>query len=157
MASSLLFDINAIDLSAIEVTAEEVGRINPQCGHMRQLDHVIWVGQDRLHALGVKHVRSDEFWVSGHIPGRPLLPGVLMIESCAQLCSVMFKRKFGLEVFLGFVRCDDVVFRGQVVPGDTFLTLSRELHASKRRFQSAVQGVVNGRLVFEACISGMAM
>ena len=157
MASPLLFDITPIDLSAVAVSSEEVGRLNLQAGDMRHLDHVIWFSGDLAEAVGVKHVRNDEFWVAGHIPGRPLMPGVLMIEACAQLCSVQFKLKLGMETFLGFVRCDDVVFRGQVVPGDTFLMLSKQISTTRRRFESAVQAVVEGKLVFEAKITGMSM
>ena len=157
MASPMLFDISTVDLSAVAVSPDEVGRLNAQAGDMRHLDHVIWFSADRSEAVGVKQVRHDEFWVVGHIPGRPLLPGVLMIEACAQLCSIQFKKKLGMDTFLGFVRCDDVVFRGQVVPGDSFLMLSKQISTTRRRFESAVQGVVGGKLVFEAMITGMSM
>lgn len=157
MASDLLFDLDSIDLNAIAVSSEEVGRLNPQSGDMRHLDHVIWLNDIASEALGIKKVRPDEFWVPGHIPGRPLLPGVLMIEAAAQLCSVQYKKRSDNMAFLGFTRCDDVVFRGQVVPGDTFLILGKEVSFGVRRFISLVQGVVDGRLVFEAKITGMAM
>ena len=42
--------------------------------------------------VGYKDVREDEFWVEGHIPGRPLLPGVIMIEAAAQLASFLCQR-----------------------------------------------------------------
>ena len=90
MPSSLLFDISNIDLDQAAVPADEIPRYNPQVGDMRQLDHVIWLNDDLSCGLGVKHVRDDEFWVAGHIPGRPLLPGVLMIEAAAQLSSVLY-------------------------------------------------------------------
>jgi len=157
LAGQLLFDISQIDLKGATVTAEEVGRLNPQCGDMRQLDRVIWLSPDRTLALGVKQVRPDEFWVPGHVPGRPLLPGVLMIEAAAQLCSVQYKKKTCNMGFLGFIRCDDVAFRGQVVPGDTLYLLGQEMSYGARRFMSAVQGVVNGKLVFEGKITGMVV
>ena len=157
MAGSLLFDISGIDLSAVAVSRDEVGRLNPQCGHMRQLDHVVWLSPDKAHGLGVKHVRDDEFWVPCHVPGRPLMPGVLMIEAGAQLCSVQYKKKTGNLAFLGFIRVDDVVFRGQVVPGDTLYLLGEEVKLGARRFVSNVQAVANDKLVFEAQITGMAV
>ena len=49
------------------------------------------------------------------------------------------------------------MFRGQVVPGDTLYLLAKEISYRPRKFVSAGQGVVNGRLVFEAKITGMAM
>ena len=157
MPGNLLFDISPIDLSAIAVTGDEVAQLNPQCGAMRQLDHVVWLSPDMAHGLGVKHVRHDEFWVSCHIPGRPLMPGVLMIEAGAQLCSVQYKKKTSNHAFLGFIRVDEVVFRGQVVPGDTLYLLGQEVKIGGRRFVSLVQGVVDGKLVFEAQITGMAV
>jgi 3-hydroxyacyl-[acyl-carrier-protein] dehydratase len=157
VASKLLFDIDSIDLDGVAVSYEEVGKINPQCGEMRQLHHVVWMSPDCTMALGVKYVRADEFWVSGHIPGRPLLPGVLMIEAAAQLSSVTYLTKTGANIFLGFIRCDDVIFRGQVIPGDTLYLLAKEVDFGARRFICDVQAVVRDKLVFEGRITGMAM
>lgn len=157
MPSPLLFDISHIDLDRVLITADEVGLLNPQCGDMRHLDHVIWANDDFSQVLGVKHVRPDEFWVPGHVPGRPLLPGVIMIEAGAQLCSIQYKRKSNRTGFLGFTRCDNVVFRGQVVPGDTLYLLAREVEHGPRRMISDVQGVVNGKMAFEARITGMVI
>ena len=157
MAGQLLFDISSLDLKGVQVSREEVGRMNPQCGDMRQLDYVIWTSPNCAEALGVKHIRPDEFWVPGHVPGRPLFPGVLMIEAGAQLCSIQYKCKTKSLAFLGFTRCDNVAFRGQVVPGDTLYLLGKEVDFAARRFVSDVQGIVNGKLVFEARITGMVM
>jgi 3-hydroxyacyl-[acyl-carrier-protein] dehydratase len=155
--AQLLFEINNIDLNGQSVSYDEVGRLNPQCGDMRHLHHVVWMSDDNSQALGVKYVREDEFWVPGHIPGRPLLPGVLMIEAGAQLSSITYLKKSGRDVFLGFTRCDDVVFRDQVVPGDDLYILAKEKDFGARRFISHVQGIVKDRLVFEAQITGMVM
>lgn len=159
MAAKPLFDLSTIDLTQVAVPADIVGRINPQCGHMRQLDHLIWMNEDSTSGLGVKHVRDDEFWVAGHIPGRPLLPGVMMIEAAAQLASVLHKyaHSIGETEFLGFTRCDEVVFRGQVVPGDALYLLAKQLSFRRRKFVSATQALVNDRLVFEATITGMIL
>ena len=147
MASPPLFDLNGID--------HAVGRLNPQCGDMRQLDYIIWMDEPLTRALGVKHVRNDEFWIPGHIPGRPLMPGVLMIEAAAQVSSILFRHKITDRRFLGFTRCDDVVFREQVRPGDTLYLLCEEREFKPRRFVSKTQGMVNGSIVFEAQITGM--
>jgi 3-hydroxyacyl-[acyl-carrier-protein] dehydratase len=158
VASEPLFDLSSLDLNEVALSAEQVGRINPQCGDMRQLDHVIWMNDDATRLLGVKVVRDDEFWVPCHIPGRPLMPGVLMIEAAAQLSSISFHyRMKDPKLFIGFTRCDNTVFRGQVVPGDTLYLLSEQVAFSKRRVVSRAQGVVDGKLVFEAQITGMAL
>jgi 3-hydroxyacyl-[acyl-carrier-protein] dehydratase len=155
--AQLLFELSDIDLNAVAITPEEVGEINPQCGDMRQLDHLIWLKDDASAALGVKLVRDDEFWVPGHIPGRPLMPGVLMIEAAAQLSSVLYRKKSGEDRFVGFTRCDETIFRGQVVPGDTLHLLAVEVSFRPRRFVCACQGLVNGAIAFETKITGMVV
>ena len=86
-SSRMLFDITDIDLDKVIATSEDLERINPQQGDMRQLDYVIYLDDDCTEGIGVKDIRDDEFWVPGHIPGRPLFPGVLQIEAAAARAS----------------------------------------------------------------------
>lgn len=146
-----------MDLTAVAASAEEVGRVNPQAGDMRMLDHIVWISDDGSRGLGVRFIRQDEFWIPGHIPGRPLLPGVLMIEAGAQLASFLQKYKYHRQGFLGFTRCDETSFRGQVVPGDTLYLAAQEVESTARRFISRVQGMVKGKIVFESTVTGMIM
>jgi 3-hydroxyacyl-[acyl-carrier-protein] dehydratase len=152
-----LFDISSIDLNAVALTTEQIEAINPHRGCMRQIDHVIWISANRSNGLGVKHVRHDEFWVPGHIPGRPIMPGVMLIEAGAQLCSLQYKLKTNEDKFVGFLRCDDVVFRSQVVPGDTLYLLGKEVEFRPRRFIAVCQGMVNNKIVFEGQVTGMTI
>lgn len=152
-----IFDISGIDLSQVAVPADKVGEMNPQCGDMRQVDYVIWTADDFTKLVGVKQVRDDEFWVPGHIPGRPLLPGVLMIEAAAQLASISFKLRAGVDGFLAFTRIGDAVFRAQVVPGDRLLLLVHVTKYSPRRFVCKTQGIVDDAIAFEATIAGLVV
>lgn len=155
MAPSQLFDISGIDWQEVAFDADAVEQVIPHRGHMRMLDGVFHMADDFSRAVGYHDVRDDEFWVDGHIPGRPLLPGVLMIETAAQLASFVMLKRLGSDKFVGFVGTDDVRFRGQVVPGDRLLILVVEQKFSARRFVCATQGIVNGQIVFEAVIKGM--
>lgn len=157
MASQLLIDPSTIDLSKTICDSTALDAFLPQTGPMRQCDRIVWASDDLLFCVGVKEVRPDEFWCDHHIKGRPLYPGVLMIEASAQCASWLFRHKYRQLGFLGFLRCDEAVFRGQVVPGDTFVILVEEIESNQRRFISKVQGVVRGKLVFEAKITGMAI
>ena len=157
MAAELLFDIQDIDIANILYGQEELNAYLPQEGAMRQIDHMAWVSDDLSQCLAVKHVRDDEFWVSCHIPGRPIMPGVLMIEAAAKNSSVLYRLKTPIVNFLGFTRCDNAIFRGQIVPGDTLLLLTQEINFSRRRFITNNQAVLNGKLIFEVQITGMRM
>ena len=157
MASALLFDINSIDLSQTVCEGAGLDPFLPQTGPMRQCDRIVWADETYTRCVGIKNVRPDEFWCEHHIKGRPLYPGVLMIEAGAQCASWLFRHKYRNLSFLGFLRCDETVFRGQVVPGDEFVILVEEIEATPRRFISRTQGVVRGKLVFESKITGMAI
>ena len=155
MAPALLVDLAKLDLDRIVMPIEEIRRLIPHRYEMEQLTAVIHLDPEAGHIVAVKDVRDDEFWVRGHIPGRPLLPGVLMIEAAAQMCSVYFKKVNEDPRFLGFGGVDAVKFRGQVVPGDRLLLLGRAVEIRSRRAVFDTQGVVGDRLVFEARITGM--
>jgi len=160
MPRNLLIDLDAIALDHVVHDVDEINQYNPQRGDMRHLDGVCWAEftETSLAAVGFKDCRDDEFWVPGHIPGRPLLPGVLMIESAAQLAAFMIKKYREEPGFLGFTGCTDVKFRGQVNPGQRFYILGHETeYRAGRRFRCLTQGVCEGRLVFEGVINGMSM
>lgn len=155
MPPTFIVDLSTIDLTHPIAGPAEIEAVNPQRGDMRHLDGILWESADRKSGIGYKDVRADEFWVPGHIPGRPLLPGVIMIEAAAQLAAYMMKRIKPDLGFVGFVAADNVKFRSQVTPGQRLLILGRENQFKPRRFICDAQGVVDGTLVFEATITGM--
>jgi len=156
MPPVLLFDLSGMDLSQVAFDRAEIARVNPQSCEMAQLDAVVWYDLPRLLCLGYKDVTDREFWVRGHIPGRPLMPGVIMIEAAAQLSSFFMKRIYGLgDVFIGFAGIDETKFRETVVPGDRLLLLCHICKIRSRQYSARVQGVVGDKLVFETVISGM--
>jgi 3-hydroxyacyl-[acyl-carrier-protein] dehydratase len=155
MAPQLLFDIADIDLDHVLYDAAAIESVNPHRGAMRMIDAIVMERGDPTQIIAYKDVRDDEFWVPGHIPGRPVFPGVLMIEASAQLSSFVCLRKLKAERFMGFVGVDAVKFRGQVKPGDRLVILCQEIELRPRRSVSLVQGLVRGSLVFEGKITGM--
>jgi 3-hydroxyacyl-[acyl-carrier-protein] dehydratase len=157
MVPTLIFDISDLPDEPV-LDAEAIERVNPHRGVMRLLDGVLRHNDDFSEGVTYRDVEPDEFWVEGHIPGRPLFPGVLMIEMAAQTASYFALRHLGAEgQFLGFVGAEGVKFRGQVVPGDQMLMLARKTSSRRNRFVCQTQGVVRGRLVFEGEITGMLM
>jgi 3-hydroxyacyl-[acyl-carrier-protein] dehydratase len=122
---------------------------------MQQLDGIIWYNKEANEILGFKDVTDKEFWVRGHIPGRPLMPGVVMVEAAAQLSSFYVKKIVGFEGFIGFAGIEEAKFRQTVVPGQRLLLLGKLLKLNPRRFSFGVQGIVDGSMVFEVVVSGM--
>lgn len=92
-----------------------------------------------------------------HVPGRPLFPGVLMIETAAQLCSYLTHTLHTGDPFVGLTGVDNVKYRGTVEPPCRFVVVGKLLKASSRRTRTAMQGFVDGAMVFEAVITGMVV
>jgi 3-hydroxyacyl-[acyl-carrier-protein] dehydratase len=157
MPPQLVFDISGLDLSHDVCDIEEIRRYNPQRGDMEQLNGILYADAELGRIIGYKNVRADEFWVAGHIPGRPLYPGVLMIEAGAQLAGFFTRRYIGWKGFIGFGGVDEVKFRTQVVPPCRILLLAQKLWERHHRVNCRVQGWVNGNLCFEALVTGTEM
>ena len=157
MPPKFLFDIASIDLNKVIFDQEEIRACNPQRGDMEMLNGIVHADPSKGEILGFKEVREDEFWVAGHIPGRPLLPGVLMIESGAQLASFYTRKFVGWKGFIGFGGVDECKFRQQVPPGSRLYILGLKIWERHHRICCKVQGIVSGNIAFEASIVGTEM
>lgn len=155
MPPTVLYDLSTIDLDATVEGLPDIEDINPQRGDMRHLDAICHVADDG--AIGFKDVRDDEFWVPGHIPGRPLLPAVIMLEAAAQVASYFTKVGLGWDGFIGFGGLENCKFRREVLPGCRMYILVRLVEKRHRRVRCNSQGIVNGNVVFEADIIGTKM
>ena len=150
-----LIDLSKIDLSKIEFDGEAIAEVNPQSYEMSQLDGIIWHDLANMLCLGYKDITDSEFWIRGHLPGRPIMPGVIMVESAAQLCSFFMKRIYGLEGFIGFSGIGKTKFRNTVLPGSRLHLLGHIDKVRSRQFSASVQGIVDDKIVFDTVISGM--
>jgi len=155
MPPALLFDISQIDLTKVEYDRNAVLEHNPQNFEMQQLDGIVWHSVDPCRIIGFKDVTDNEFWIRGHIPGRPLMPGVIMIEAAAQLASFYVKKIKEAKGFVGFAGIESAKFRQTVVPGQRLYLLGQMTKYTPRMFGCAVQGIVDGNMVFETVVSGI--
>ena len=144
-----------IDTSQVLGGVEEVEKYIPHRFEIRQLEAILRYDPANKIAIGYKDQREDEFWVRGHIPGRPIMPGVLMAEAAAQLCTYYYKRHTQDERFMAFGGLNNVKFRGTVVPGDRLILVVRNTELRSRRMKFDAQAIVGDRLVFEGEIIGM--
>ncbi|MHC5147163.1 MAG: 3-hydroxyacyl-ACP dehydratase FabZ family protein, partial [Planctomycetota bacterium] len=152
MPSAAYINLESIDLTTVEFDRQAIAEINPQSYEMAQLDAIIWHDLDKMLCLGYKDVTDSEFWVRGHLPERPIMPGVIMVEAAAQLCSFFMKRIYGLEGFIGFSGIGNTKFRSTVLPGSRLYLMGHIDKVRSRQFSASVQGMVDVKIVFDTVI-----
>ncbi len=107
------------DVNQVVGDIDEIRKYNPQRFDMEHLTAIVYMDTDRQVIVGYKDTSMDDFWTRGHMPGLPLMPGVLMCEAAAQLASYYVQKHdlLGAEM-VGFGGLDEVRFRDPVRPGD---------------------------------------
>jgi 3-hydroxyacyl-[acyl-carrier-protein] dehydratase len=154
--SQINFDLDAMPVAALR-------EANPQRFEFEQVTRIVAIDTQAEVAVGVREIRADEFWVRGHIPGRPLFPGVLMCEAAAQLATFYYKLRTPSvsERFVAFGGLDRVRFRATVVPDDCLILIAQAERMGPRQGIFATQGLLrrNGGfdVVFEARVIGLPL
>ncbi len=156
-ASAPILDPTAIDGERVLAGRDAIREWVPQRHEFEMLDGILHYEPEGMVGVAYKQISPTDFWVRGHIPGLPLFPGVLMIESAGQLCCYVFCRTNRERRFFAFGGVDDVRFRGTVKPGDRLILMAKARKARANLGIFETQGYVDGKLVFEAVITGMVL
>ena len=102
-------------------------------------------------AVGIKNVTINDYFFKGHFPGRPVMPGVIIVEAMAQVGGVMMlsseENKGKLAFFLSI---DNVKFRKPVVPGDQLVLEVEAIKVKSKTGQVRGRALVAGKVVAEA-------
>lgn len=159
MPSTPLLDLETIDLSRTIVGRDEIYRLLKQSGSFAMLDGILHFDAQGTLVAGFKDIRGDDWWAPDHIPGRPIFPGALMIESAAQLCAWDYMKRavHSPDVFVGFGGLEGTRFRGVVEPGQRMIFVGAVKRIRSRMFTYSAQGFVAGNLVFETDVLGVVV
>lgn len=108
---------------------------------------------------GYKDISPHDFWTRAHMPGIPLMPGVLMCEAAAQLCTYQVQTHNLMDCeMVGFGGLEGVKFRGLVLPGDRMVIVAKRLALRPRAMvRSRFQCFVGSDIVCEGEIRGVPL
>jgi 3-hydroxyacyl-[acyl-carrier-protein] dehydratase len=142
-----------------DLDIERVQQLIPHRYPFLMIDRVVDVVPD-VSATGIKNVTINEPYFQGHFPSRPVMPGVMIIESMAQTAAVLVVSTLGAGSegrLVYFMSVDNARFRKPVVPGDTL-----HVHVYKRRQRGNVwkfdaKAKVEGRVVADATFAAMIL
>ncbi|MHC4208166.1 MAG: UDP-3-O-acyl-N-acetylglucosamine deacetylase [Planctomycetota bacterium] len=138
-----------------QLSIRAIQRLMPHRYPMLLVDRVVEIEGDRK-AIGVKNVTINEPFFTGHYPGTPIMPGVLIVEAMAQLGGILMSQKLEhtgkIAVLLSL---DRVKLRRPVVPGDQLILEAEAVRAKPRTGTVKCRAFVGSKLAAEALVKFM--
>jgi 3-hydroxyacyl-[acyl-carrier-protein] dehydratase len=149
-----MFPEKAMGSSVSTQMIQEILKILPQRYPFLLVDRILET-DGAAYMVGLKNVTINEPFFQGHFPEHPVMPGVLLVESLAQVGVVLLlnsdpSRDSKLVYFSGIDKCK---FRQPVVPGDQLRIEVRVLKQRDRYFKMKGRALVDGKLAVEAELS----
>jgi len=129
---------------------EEIEKIIPHRYPFLLVDRILEIEEDKK-AVGIKNVSINEWFFQGHFPGRPVMPGVLIVEAMAQVAGVlMLSKKENRGKLAYFMSIDKVKFRRSIKPGDQLIVEVEVIKLKSKVGQIKGKTFVDGKLAAEA-------
>ena len=149
--------ISAKDANSNIISIEEILELIPHRYPFLMVDRVEDIVQNNS-AVGIKNVTFNEPFFEGHFPGRPTMPGVMIIESMAQTAGVLVVKSLGEVVgdkLVYFMSIEMARFRKPVIPGDTMKTKVTTKHTRGNVWKFSGEAFVDESIVAEAGFTAM--
>lgn len=133
------------------LTTEEIQRILPHRFPFLLVDRILSLEVGK-RIVGLKNVTVNEPFFQGHFPGRPIMPGVLIVEAMAQVGGILALLSTPENLgnpFVLLMGMDKVRFRKPVVPGDQLVVEVETLRSGKKFWKMQAKALVNQAVVCE--------
>nr|MBU1328270.1 UDP-3-O-acyl-N-acetylglucosamine deacetylase [Candidatus Omnitrophota bacterium] len=139
-----------VETSGRALDAIDIQKILPHRYPFLLVDRIIKIEVDKK-AIGIKNVTMNEQFFTGHFPGKPVMPGVLIVEAMAQVAGVLLlNKKENMGKYAYFMSLDNVKFRKTVIPGDQLRLEVEVMKLKSRTGQVHTRALVDGAVVAEA-------
>jgi len=138
------------------INIEEIMNIIPHRYPLLLVDRIVEYTKGE-QIVGIKNVTINEGFFQGHFPGKPVMPGVLIIEAMAQVGGVLAVKETGGigNNVLYFINIDKAKFRKPVVPGDQLRIVADLLYLRRNICKIKARAYVAGNVVCQAEFSSM--
>jgi len=132
------------------MTIKEIAKILPHAYPFLLVDRIATLDLEKDEIVGQKCVTMNENFFTGHFPGAPIMPGVLILEAMAQTGGILIHMKGYDERIAVLMTVTGAKFRKPVVPGDVLEMHIKGIHFTARGGKVNARGMVDGKLVAEA-------
>jgi 3-hydroxyacyl-[acyl-carrier-protein] dehydratase len=151
------FDLDCLDFSQPLADLEQIRAVNPQRFEMEMLTGILFIDPAKHLIVGYKDLTENDFWVRGHMPGYPILPGVMMCEAAAQLCCFysVTQKVTDPGALMGLGGIEGARFHRPVRPGDRLVLTGTGLKVHRRLNKFEVAGYVGTEKAFETVVIGV--
>lgn len=157
MSADVEIDVTTLDFAHPLAGIEQVREVLPHRFEMEMLSGIVLLDPARKLVVGYKDLTTAEFWVRGHMPGYPLLPGVLMCEAAAQLCCYYTTTQKVTDpgVLMGLGGIEETRFHRPVRPGERLVMVGTGLRVHRRMTRFRTVGYVGTEKAFETIVIGV--
>lgn len=132
------------------MTIKEIATILPHAYPFLLVDRITALDLDKDQIVGQKCVTMNENFFTGHFPGAPIMPGVLILEAMAQTGGILIHKKGYDDKIAVLMTVTGAKFRRPVVPGDVLEMHIEGIHFTARGGKVNACGMVDGKKVAEA-------
>jgi 3-hydroxyacyl-[acyl-carrier-protein] dehydratase len=157
MSPAVDIDPATIDCANPIAGVEQIRGVNPHRFEFEMVTGVVLIDPARKLIVGFKDTSPADFWCRGHMPGFPLMPGVLMCEAAAQLCNyyTVTQRVSDPGVLMGLGAIEEARFHRPVRPGERLVIIGvgEKIHRRMTKFRAT--GYVGKDKAFEALVLGV--
>ena len=156
MSTSLIIEIAhcsqliALSPNKKDMTKEELKKYLPHREPMLLVDEINIDENGVAHSK--YHVTGEEFFLKGHFPGQPTVPGVILCEIMGQSCALLILDDLKDKITL-YTGLDNVRFKHQVVPGDTIEVEATLSSKRANMYFCEAKATVNGKLCAKGSLS----
>ena len=139
----------------MKLGSNDINKLIPHRSPFLFIDEVYELNDNSI--LGLKHIKSDEYFFKGHFPGNPIVPGVILVESLAQTAGIVVSQGFSKqkENSVLFTSVSNAKFRKPVLPNDEILFEVKFLNQVKSIYKFYGEAKKESEKVCEAVFSAM--
>ena len=143
----------------ILIDRNELEQLLPQRHELGLLHGIVHHDAEEHFGVGIHECKPDDFWVRGHMPDRPLMPAVVMVEMAAQMAAWLAHGAIHVPEgrFIGFAGLDHARFRGSVMPGQKLVIVAAPKRVRRKIAYFYSQIFADDAMVFEGVIIGTAI